>query len=176
VRPCRRKAELAIWRVAAPFIVDGPDREVDDQGNPPTAEATAQRAGIVSIGPRRDRYSSLIYRSARSACYVWASAESATSPANPWLIHRERFRGPGGPGSGPGPGTRRRPPADSMANCWPVAAIGGQRITLATGAQGALSAAEPQNDPLTLPMYVGPVFHTSGKTATAAGGEGAPGG
>jgi hypothetical protein len=29
-----------------------------DQGNPHTAEATkaAQRAGIVSIGPRRDRY------------------------------------------------------------------------------------------------------------------------
>jgi hypothetical protein len=29
-----------------------------DQGNPPTAEATkaAQRAGIVSIGPCRDRY------------------------------------------------------------------------------------------------------------------------
>jgi hypothetical protein len=43
-------------------------------------------------------------------------------------------------------------------------------------AQGALSAAEPQNDPLTLPMYVGPVLHTSGKTAAAAGGEGAPGG
>jgi hypothetical protein len=29
-----------------------------DQGNPPTGEATkaAQRAGIVSIGPRHDRY------------------------------------------------------------------------------------------------------------------------
>jgi hypothetical protein len=35
-----------------------PDRGRSIMGNPPTAEATkaAQRAGIVSIGPRHDRY------------------------------------------------------------------------------------------------------------------------